>query len=799
MAEVGSAWVSVLPSAKGFGRKLESGVGGELSSSGRRMGSALGSAIKVGALAAIGGAVLATKFLKGAVDEAREAQVVTARTENVIETMGNAAKVSAGQVAELAGAISVKTGIDDEAIQSGQNMLLTFGNIRNEVGKGNDIFNQASQTMVDYAAVMEVDAKGAAVTLGKALNDPIKGLTSLGKAGVQFTEGQKETIKSLVEQGNVMGAQKIILGELKRQFGGAAEAMATPAEKAQTAWANFKEEIGTRLLPIVDKVLTKFVEVLPTVLGWVDKIGPTFTSIVDAITPVVTTIRDFLQPVLDGVSEWIQANPDYLKAFGIALGVVAGTMSLLAGATTVFAAALSATGLPLLIIGIAALVAGLIVAYQKSETFRSFVDGLVESFRTFATYVRDDVLPMLQDLGDKVRDHLKPVWDQLVDTFKKDILPTVQDLIDKFREWRPAIQKAAEWVLEATVNMVDFGTKVLGKVLPPLIEFAGFIFKRVIPAIATMIEHAVIIASKMVAFGKAVADRAADFARFIDGLRSKMAEAVSIMKALPGRIKAALGNLASMLVSAGYQIIQGLINGIRSAASGAANAARDAVQGAISAATSALGIKSPSRVFLAIGDYTMQGFAKGIKDGADEPADAMGEVVKKLRERLETELDKLRSTFDTLKSEFASLRDGIASSFTGNLFEGANAFEFMNKLTNTRYDLTQLKAAFKKLRGWGMSPEFLSQLFSSGNSGLILDLAAGPRSQARQSQALFGEVNALGASLGTAVAQNDLGPEIRGVRQEIRDLRKDIAKLPRGIGREINGAATRGQKDRRVA
>ena len=38
-----------------------------------------------------------------------------------------------------------QTGIDDEAIQSGENMLLTFTRIRNEVGDGNDIFNQATR------------------------------------------------------------------------------------------------------------------------------------------------------------------------------------------------------------------------------------------------------------------------------------------------------------------------------------------------------------------------------------------------------------------------------------------------------------------------------------------------------------------------------------------------------------------------------------------------------------------------------------------------------------------------------
>jgi hypothetical protein len=54
---------------------------------------------------------------------------------------------SAKQVGNLATAISNKVGIDDEAIQSGQNLLLTFKNIRNEAGKGNDIFNQTTSIM----------------------------------------------------------------------------------------------------------------------------------------------------------------------------------------------------------------------------------------------------------------------------------------------------------------------------------------------------------------------------------------------------------------------------------------------------------------------------------------------------------------------------------------------------------------------------------------------------------------------------------------------------------------------------
>ena len=54
MAEVGSAFVSLLPSAKGFGKATEKQIGGEIDTAGKKTGSRFGGAMAVGA-AAVGG------------------------------------------------------------------------------------------------------------------------------------------------------------------------------------------------------------------------------------------------------------------------------------------------------------------------------------------------------------------------------------------------------------------------------------------------------------------------------------------------------------------------------------------------------------------------------------------------------------------------------------------------------------------------------------------------------------------------------------------------------------------------
>jgi hypothetical protein len=85
------------------------------------------------------------------------------------------------------------------------------------------------------------DLQGATIQVGKALNDPIKGIAALQRVGVSFTAGQKKTIESLVDSGKTMEAQKLILKELNKEFGGSAKAfgktMPGQIEKAKNSFA----------------------------------------------------------------------------------------------------------------------------------------------------------------------------------------------------------------------------------------------------------------------------------------------------------------------------------------------------------------------------------------------------------------------------------------------------------------------------------------------------------------------------------------------------------------------------------
>lgn len=71
----------------------------------------------------------------------------------------------------------------------------------------------------------------------------------------------------------------------------------------------------------------------------------------------------------------------------------------------------------------------------------------------------------------------------------------------------------------------------------------------------------------------------------------------------------------SWLLSAGRNIIQGLINGITSAIGGAISAVKNAVSGIIDGAKSMLGIHSPSKVFdREIGRMIPAGLGRGVSE-----------------------------------------------------------------------------------------------------------------------------------------------------------------------------------------
>ena len=305
--------------------------------------------------AAAGVAAFGAAMVQGAKD-AVSFETLAKKSEAVLKSTGNTAGTSVKGIQALAGSLESLSGVDEELIINSQNVLATFRNIRN-VG-GEKIFDKAAASALDMSVALGKDLQGASTMVGKALNDPVKGIAALGRAGVQFTAEQKEQIKTMVAAGDTLGAQKVILGELETQFGGTAKAAGSglggSMARLQDVVGDTFRTVATAALPTLTKLAEAFARWLP---GAIEKTQQTFGAITGFIG-------------------------DHKESF-VVLGVVVGGalvgafLSWAASAAAAAAATLAAAA-PVLALGaaLAVLTAGIVWAYQNVGFFRAAVDAV---------------------------------------------------------------------------------------------------------------------------------------------------------------------------------------------------------------------------------------------------------------------------------------------------------------------------------------------------------------------------------------------------------------------------------------
>lgn len=221
---------------------------------------ALGGALK-GIVAGIGVAAVLNKIMT----ETRDAGFEVAQLNAALKSTRGIAGQSADALNEHALALSKVSVFDDGVVTQAQALLLTFTQIRGP------IFKDATQAILDVAQAMGTDLRSATIQVGKALNDPILGMTALARSGIQFTEAQKEVIKELVETNRVADAQRVILAELETQFGGSAAAARNTFGGALAGLTNEINNLLTVSNELGNNWLVKFINKLGDAVASVNR------------------------------------------------------------------------------------------------------------------------------------------------------------------------------------------------------------------------------------------------------------------------------------------------------------------------------------------------------------------------------------------------------------------------------------------------------------------------------------------------------------------------------------------------
>lgn len=279
-----------------------SGVLKKFGEGANKVGGAIAGAAKVAGEALLVAGAAAAGFGVVAVKAFEDSQNRIAQTNAVLASTKGIAGVTADAVDKLSKSLQKQTTYSDEDVRSVENLLLTFTAI------GKDIFPQATKTVLNMATALGEDTKSASIQLGKALQDPILGITALRRVGVNFNDAQKEVIKNLVNTGHQAEAQKAILKELNTEFGNSAEAARHTFGGSLKALKNQLNDVEEAIGGTITKYLQPFIQKAADAVASIN-----WESV---INKTIQDLKDFAQE-LDKVWQWFdkiyQQVEHYLK------------------------------------------------------------------------------------------------------------------------------------------------------------------------------------------------------------------------------------------------------------------------------------------------------------------------------------------------------------------------------------------------------------------------------------------------------------------------------------------------------
>ena len=368
----------------------------------------------VGAAASVGSVGIGALFrdVVGLYDTQARAE---AKVEQAIRATGGAAGFTADELKKQASALQGVTRFGDESILNEVTaQLLTFKEI------SGDTFLSAQVAALDLATTLDGGLQGAAIMLGKALNDPAAGISALSRAGVTFTKDQKEVIKSLTETGNVAEAQRLILEEIASAYGGQAEAAREAGAGIVDAWSNtwgdLKEEVG--------KVILEF---LPPV--------------VDAMQGLATAFS--------GLSPETKRFAVVMGLVGVALPpVMAGIGALVIGISALSAPVLAAVA------GVAVLTAGVVAFWPEIKSATEYLQGLWGEMSLAEKLIAPASIAVraLWDAFQSAFPNIAAMASEMVDGIKSALMDRLGQALDFVADKLAKVEGAFAWLYDKVVG-----------------------------------------------------------------------------------------------------------------------------------------------------------------------------------------------------------------------------------------------------------------------------------------------------------------------------------------------------------
>lgn len=653
--------------------------------------------------------LMVANYLKGAVTAAANGEKNFADLQQTIKSTGGAAGYSAEQIKKMASDIGGATTFSAGQVMKGQNMLLTFTNIQGKV------FEDATKSMLDLSQKMGTAPEQTAIQLGKALNDPIKGVTALTEVGVTFTAQQKEQIKAMEATGNMAGAQRIILNELNKEFGGQATAAAQTYDGQMKQLSNtmgsIKATVGSALLPYLlqiaktlnegarnvaafvkeNKNLVAGVLAVTAVLGTLIGGASLLQTIIGILGPAVTGIGSLIGglnlPILAVIAAIALLTTAYVKNFGGFKDFINSTIGNIISIIKKAVAFVKEVFLSIQL-GFQEGKNGITDYGDKWVNFGGAISVVVGKIVAFVK----ERLPQIKAIFKQVFDSIATIWNTILRPVLSILMKIIGDVIKFVAANWPTIQKVISAVFNAVVAIWN---TILYPTLQFIIQTIGQIIGW-IQANLPLIEQTV---------GKVINFVAGIIKWFIDLTVPIWQGGFILMK----NVVMTIFNVVKDVISTALNVIENVISMIMNIVNGNWSAAWDNFIGIAKSLLGGVGkiiwdiLSGIGNLFADIaksafnwGTNMIKGFIDGIKHMASSAADAAGNVIKGVKDFLgfnspskkgegrhivEWGANMIKGFKDGIKSQIPSMQDMLQTAIP-NLGANINVGTSLGNISN---------------------------------------------------------------------------------------------------------------------
>lgn len=356
----------------------------------------------------------------------------------VLEATGGAAGVSTSEIQALAGELQQLTNFEDDATTGAAAALAAFTNVRG------DVFKDAIVSAADLSVIMGGELKDNIKILGKALNDPEQGLKKLARAGVTFSDSQKQQIALMQQSGDLLGAQNMILQNVQDKFGGAAQAVADPWKQLMNTFGDTSEMIGSALMPSF-RLVTSWAN---TGMQFVTSFSDSFMDFGIEAGAALSTFGGLLMTVGESITSTVSPAIDFISSsFGKLIEMVGlsgvSFQDLVVTALAAFENIGGITTLGVEMFKLFAVQAGAEMAHLFTETIPAYLNWFGENWQEIFITAASNTLTVFENLGTNIKSawasvlaffqgtpiafDWKPLTDGFINTVSKlpDVAPRV--------------------------------------------------------------------------------------------------------------------------------------------------------------------------------------------------------------------------------------------------------------------------------------------------------------------------------------------------------------------------------------